>query len=65
MFEVIDREFDEIAPREQLLSTVYNFDSGICTDEDRVFRSRLNASVKRAAYTFDKATKSTLRKRIV
>jgi len=65
MFSVLDRDFDEIKPNENWLSHVYNFDSGMVSEDDREFRKSLNVSVKRSAYTFDKKIKAQLRKRIV
>lgn len=60
MFDNLDNE----TPSETWLSLAYNFDSGLVCDDDRKYRELLNASVKRAAYTFDKKTKPLLRKKI-
>jgi hypothetical protein len=65
MFNIIDREFDEIKPNERLLSSAYNFTSGLVSEDDRNLRKALNASYSRAAYRFDKSTKVSLRKRII
>jgi hypothetical protein len=64
MFDVLDREFDEIKPSERLLSSAYNFTSGEVSEDDRRLRKALNASYSRAAYRFDKSTKAQLRKKV-